>query len=98
MVLEHAVLDVLPGQEAQFESAFAEAKVVVSSMPGFVSLRLDRCIETPCRYLLLIEWERLEDHTQGFRESAEYGRWRGLLHQFYDPFPEVDHYQPLVSV
>ena len=98
MILEHAVLDVVPGQEARFEAAFGEAKAIISSMPGFVSLRLDRCIETPGRYLLLVEWERLEDHTQGFRGSAEYERWRALLHEFYDPFPEVDHYRPLINV
>ena len=97
MVLEHALLDVRPGQEAAFEAAFAEAKSIISSMPGFVSLRLERCIERRERYLLLVEWERLEDHTEGFRRTAEYERWRELLHHFYDPFPTVDHYEQVAT-
>jgi len=93
MVLEHALLDVVPGQESGFEDAFGRAKQIISSMPGFRSLRLSRCIERPTRYLLLVEWDRLEDHTEGFRGSAEYEQWRGLLHHFYDPFPSVEHYE-----
>lgn len=96
MILEHAVLDVRSGQEQSFERAFAEAKAIIASMPGFKSLELDRCIEQPSRYLLLVEWERLEDHTEGFRRSREYEKWRDLLHHFYDPFPLVDHYEPLI--
>jgi heme-degrading monooxygenase HmoA len=93
MVLEHALLDVRPGESTAFEEAFAEAKSIISSMPGFIALRLERCVERPDRYLLLVEWERLEDHTEGFRGSAEYQRWRELLHHFYDPFPTVEHYE-----
>ena len=93
MILEHAVLDVAGGREPEFEAAFAEAKSIISSMKGFVSLRLERCIESPSRYLLLVEWETLEDHTEGFRGSAEYQQWRALLHHFYDPFPTVEHYE-----
>ena len=93
MVLEHAVLEVIPGQENGFEVAFREAKDIISSMPGFRSLRLERCLESPSRYLLLVEWDRLEDHTEGFRGSVEYESWRKLLHHFYDPFPTVDHYE-----
>jgi heme-degrading monooxygenase HmoA len=46
----------------------------------------------PSRYLLLVSWERLEDHTEGFRKSPEYEEWRRLLHHFYDPFPTVEHF------
>jgi heme-degrading monooxygenase HmoA len=98
MILEHAVLDVIPGEQGRFEAAFDEAKAIIASMPGFRSLRLQRCVERESRYLLLVEWERLEDHTEGFRASPEYRRWRHLLHRFYEPFPEVDHYEPLVEV
>lgn len=93
MILEHAVLEVVPGREHEFEQAFDEARTIIASMPGFGSLRLERCVEAPSRYLLLVEWERLEDHTVGFRTSGEYQRWRALLHHFYDPFPTVDHYE-----
>jgi heme-degrading monooxygenase HmoA len=97
MILEHALLDVIPGEAVAFEDAFAQAKVIIASMPGFQSLRLSRCIEQPGRYLLLVEWDRLEDHTQGFRGSPEYERWRALLHHFYDPFPTVEHFEMITS-
>lgn len=98
MVLEHAVLDVVPEQEDAFEEAFAQAKAVIAASPGFRSLRLLRCIEAPDRYLFLVEWETLEDHTEGFRGSAAYEQWRKLLHHFYDPFPVVEHYEVLVDL
>jgi len=92
VITEQATLDVTPGREAEFESAFAEAKAIIASMPGFQSLELHRCIEAPSRYLLLVSWDRLEDHTEGFRMSPEYQEWRRLLHHFYDPFPTVEHF------
>jgi heme-degrading monooxygenase HmoA len=92
MTTEHAVLDVRPGRERDFETAFAEAKTLIASMPGFLSLELHRCTERPSRYLLLVEWDRLEDHTEGFRKSPQYDEWRELLHHFYEPFPEVEHF------
>lgn len=95
MVLEHAVLDVTAGEEAQFEEAFAEAQSLVRSSPGFRSLRLERCIESPSRYLLLVEWERLEDHLEGFRGSPAFQEWRRLLHRFYGP-PVIQHYESRV--
>ena len=97
MILEHALLDVVPGQEPAFEEAFDRAKAIIASTPGFRSLRLSRGIEQPNRYLLLVEWDRLEDHTEGFRGSPEYDEWRALLHHFYDPFPTVEHYRPVLS-
>lgn len=98
MVLEHALLDVVPGEEAAFEEAFAEAKEIISAAAGFRSLRLGRCAESRNRYLLLVEWDSLEDHTVGFRGSPAYQEWRRLLHHFYEPFPEVEHYEPVTTV
>lgn len=92
MITECALLDVRPAEEAQFEAAFRQARPLIAVQPGFVSLRLERCVENPRRYLLLVEWERLEDHTAGFRRSFEYEKWRALLHHFYDPFPTVEHF------
>ncbi|MBD3670171.1 MAG: antibiotic biosynthesis monooxygenase [Gammaproteobacteria bacterium] len=92
MILETAILDVKPGQEDAFEKAFAEAQAIISSMKGYISHQLHRCVEKESRYLLLVKWETLEDHTLGFRGSAEYQEWKRLLHHFYDPFPEVEHY------
>ena len=98
MILEVAHLDVKAGQEDAFEDAFSEAKHIIASMPGFVSLELQRCIETTNRYLLLVRWKTLEDHTVGFRSSPDYQRWKALLHHFYDPFPTVEHYEARFSV
>lgn len=92
MILEVASLDVKPGLETEFEQAFAEAQGIIASMHGYISHELRRCIEHESRYLLLVKWETLEDHTVGFRESEEYQRWRALLHHFYDPFPTVEHF------
>ena len=98
MVLEHAVLTVRPGQEPDFERAFEEATAIIAASPGFGSLRLASCLERPGRYLLLVEWATLEAHTVGFRGSPAYEEWRRLLHHFYDPFPEVDHFVDLMAV
>ena len=84
-----------PGLEAEFESAFAEARSIISSMPGFLSLQLLRGIESASTYLLLVEWETVEHHEVGFRQSPEYQQWRALLHRFYEPFPVVEHFQHL---
>jgi len=93
MILEVAVLDVRPGQEAAFQAAFGEAAPIIASMPGYVSHELQRCIEVRNRYLLLVNWTTLEAHTVGFRGSPQYQDWKRLLHHFYDPFPTVEHYE-----
>jgi heme-degrading monooxygenase HmoA len=92
MVLEVAILDVISGQDKEFELAFAKAQEIIVGMQGYLSHQLQRCIEKPNRYILLVNWETLEDHTLGFRQSEEYEEWRDLLHHFYRPFPEVEHY------
>ena len=95
MILEVAILDVKPGQGSEFESAFAEAQLIIASMPGYQRHELQRCLEVESRYLLLVWWDTLEHHTEGFRGSPEYQRWKQLLHHFYDPFPVVEHYATL---
>ena len=97
MVLEHALLSVKPGEEQSFETAFTQAKLIIESMPGFGRLTLSRCLERTSTYLLLVEWDRLEDHTVGFRGSPQYLQWRSLLHHFYEPFPTVEHYELVLS-
>jgi heme-degrading monooxygenase HmoA len=93
MILEVAILDIKKGLEFQFEEAFLKASSIISSMQGYISHEIQRCIEKPNRYLLLVRWEKLEDHTLRFRQSEEYQQWKTLLHHFYDPFPAVEHYQ-----
>jgi heme-degrading monooxygenase HmoA len=97
MILEVAVLNVRPGSEDAFEAAFRQASSIIASMPGFGSLQLQRCIEVPNRYILLVDWQSLEAHTIGFRGSAQYQDWKRLLHHFYDPFPTVEHYESVLS-
>lgn len=92
MILEMAVLNVLAGMQGEFEEAMQKARPLIAASKGFHSLELRKCIETPNRYLLLVQWEELEDHTIGFRQSDRYQTWRELLHRFYDPFPLVEHY------
>jgi heme-degrading monooxygenase HmoA len=96
VILEVAMLDVVAGREPEFQAAFSDAQRIIASMPGYVSHELQRCMEHPRRYLLLVKWQRLEDHTVGFRQSPEYQEWKALLHHFYDPFPTVEHYQRIL--
>lgn len=92
MILEHAILPVLPGRAEAFEAAFALARPLIEHQPGCRSVALHRSLETPGDYLLLVEWDSVAAHTEGFRRSPEYARWRELLHPFYDPFPVVEHF------
>jgi heme-degrading monooxygenase HmoA len=95
MILEVAILNVIPGQEDEFLNAFSKAKDIIMKMAGYISHQLKRCIENISQFILLVEWEKLTDHTEGFRKSEEYQQWKSLLHHFYDPFPVVEHYEEL---
>ena len=95
MILEVAVMNVKPGKQGEFEDSFASAQAIISSMKGYVSHQLQRCIEKEGQYILLVNWERLQDHTEGFRNSSQYQEWKALLHHYYDPLPVVDHYEPV---
>lgn len=92
MILEAVMLQVKQGMEEEYEEAFRRASHIISKMDGYISHDLQRCLEVKGKYLLLVKWEKLEDHTKGFRESAEYQEWKQLLHHFYDPFPTVEHF------
>ncbi|AFM12102.1 antibiotic biosynthesis monooxygenase family protein [Turneriella parva] len=97
MILELAILDVKPGREAEFVAAFAEAQQYIMRIEGYISHSLQKCIERPGRYLLLVNWHTLEAHTVGFRASPEYAEWKKLLHHFYEPFPTVEHYEKVLG-
>ena len=86
MILEVAILNVIPGLEDDFLKAFSQAQNIISKIKGYISHQLKRCIENTSQFILLVEWETLTDHTIGFRESTEYQEWKSLLHHFYDPF------------
>ena len=95
MVLEVAILDVIPSMQTAFEEAFLVASPLIAASPGYISHEWRKCVERSNRYLLLVQWQTLENHTVGFRGSQRYLKWKELLHQFYDPFPTVEHYVEL---
>lgn len=92
MVLESGILSVVPGREEDFEAAFEQAKSLIAGSPGCRGVELRRTVEVPNEYLLLVEWDTLEDHTEGFRGSEAFATWRALLHHFYEPKPEMRHF------
>jgi heme-degrading monooxygenase HmoA len=93
MIQEIAILQIKPNKNQEFERAFKEASKIIIFMPGYISHSLQQCIEIENRYLLLVNWQTLEDHTVGFRRSQQYQAWKELLHHFYEPFPTVEHYK-----
>jgi heme-degrading monooxygenase HmoA len=95
VVLERAIVVIQPGEEAEFERALLAAREVIAESRGFRSLRALRGIEEPSSYILLIEWDRLEDHTEGFRNSELFGRWRELIGPYFAEQPDVQHYDPV---
>lgn len=97
MILEVAVLYVKEGHERKFETDFAIAGQYISSINGYIKHSLRKCLEQKNKYLLLVEWDKLEDHTVGFRQSAQYLEWKRLLHHYYDPFPIVEHYETIIE-
>jgi len=98
MIIEAAILNIKENEEMQFEKSFHKAKSIISSMKGFISLQLNRCIEHKSRYLLLVKWHTIDDHENGFRKSAEYIEWKNLLHHYYSPFPIVEHFENIIDI
>ncbi len=98
MILEVAHLQIIPDKATDFEQAFARAQHIISAMPGYLGHQLQRALDDPHHYLLLVQWERLEDHTRGFRGSPQYQEWKALLYHFYDPFPRVEHFQDATPI
>jgi heme-degrading monooxygenase HmoA len=92
MILEAVILNVIPSQTEAFETNFRLASEFITKAKGYITHELQKCMEVENKYLLLIKWETLEDHTIGFRNSAEYLEWKKLLHHFYDPHPIVEHF------
>ncbi|HMT40431.1 MAG TPA: antibiotic biosynthesis monooxygenase [Sphingorhabdus sp.] len=93
MIIEHALLQVRPGEEAAFELAMANAKPLINASPGFQGIEVRPAAEKPGLYLLLVRWDSIADHRDGFRNSDRYQQWRALLHPFYDPMPSVDYFE-----
>ncbi len=97
MVLEHALISVRPGAEADFEAAFDTARLQLASSPGFLSATLSRGVESGSSYLLLVQWETLEAHTEVFRGSERFAEWRRQLGPFFAGPPEVVHFRQVAD-
>lgn len=95
MVLEVAILNVKSGTIVQFEKDFQTAVQYISSIDGYLGHSLKKCLEVDNQYILLVEWVSVDAHEIGFRQSAQYKKWKALLHGYYDPFPKVLHYEDL---
>jgi heme-degrading monooxygenase HmoA len=95
MVLEVALLDVLEGREDEFVAAYAEAREVLVTTPGCRSARMTRGVESPSRFVLMVEWESVEAHVDNFRSTERFATWRGLIGPYFDGAPRVEHFVDL---
>jgi heme-degrading monooxygenase HmoA len=93
MILELATIDIKEGQIEAFEAQLEKAQDVISQAGGYLGHEFQRCIEQPNRYILLIRWNTLEDHTIGFRESDLFKEWRSLIGSYFAGAPTVEHYE-----
>ena len=91
-VVEHAEISIDPARSGEFEAAFARGHAAIRQSPGYRWARLVRQVEDGSRYLLLIEWDRLESHTVDFRGSELFATWRAEVGPFFAETPVVVHY------
>ena len=96
MILEAATLNVTPGKEQQFEDALRKASPIIAAAKGYLSHELQKCHETPGKYLLLVQWNTLDDHLVGFRQSPAFQEWRRLIQPFYQAPAAVEHFTRVV--
>jgi len=92
MVLEIADIAVKPGTADEFADAVRAGIRYVADTPGFRNARLTKGVESPGRFVLIIEWDSVEAHTVGFRESENFARWRSHIGPFLDGNPRVEHF------
>ena len=92
MITEIVSLYIKNNENDLFEKAFAEASEIIASMNGCIKQELQKCIEVGNKYILLVEWNSIDDHVNGFKTHKKYEEWKNLLHHFYEPFPTVEHY------
>ncbi|MGV1004502.1 MAG: antibiotic biosynthesis monooxygenase family protein [Candidatus Nanopelagicales bacterium] len=94
MIIESALMTITAGQEESFLAALESAKAVLRQSPGFLSVTVQRGIERPDTFLLLIGWETLQAHTEGFRGGPLFAQWRELIGPFFAGPPTVEHWAP----
>jgi heme-degrading monooxygenase HmoA len=92
MVLEIALIDIQPGQENDFAAAYVKARSLVANTPGCRSVRMTRGVETPSRFVLLVEWDSIEAHLENFRASERFGQWRTHIGPYFASPPLVEHF------
>ncbi|MFG1461525.1 antibiotic biosynthesis monooxygenase [Xanthobacter sp. DSM 24535] len=91
MVYEFVLIDVTPGQEADFEAGVQKAAPLFQNARGCRALRLDRSVETPTHYTLVVEWDTVDDHMIHFRESPAFKEWRALVGPYFATPPQMEH-------
>jgi len=92
MVLEVALIDVVAGQEDEFAAAYGKGHEVLESTPGCRSVRMTRGIESPSRFVLLVEWDSVDAHEQNFRGTDRFTTWRGHIGPYFAQPPSVEHF------
>lgn len=95
MVIEVADIQVTPGSEDAFADAYRGVREVLVSTPGCRSARMTRCIESPSRFVLLVEWDSVEAHEENFRASDRFATWRAAIGPFFAGPPNVEHVQEI---
>jgi heme-degrading monooxygenase HmoA len=97
MILEAAAIQVTAGEEAGFEEAMRRAVPVIAGAAGYIGHTLQRCVESPGRYLLLVRWDTLEAHTVNFRGSPAFAEWRAIIGPYFASAPVVEHYEEVLE-
>ena len=93
MILELADIRIAPGKGAEFDAAIIRGvETVISKARGFRGYKVNRGIESPERYILMIFWDTLENHTVDFRESAAFLDWRAIVGLYFASPPVVEHF------
>ncbi len=98
MILELADIQIQSGKQQEFDAAILHGvQTVISQAKGFRGYQIHKGIESPARYLLMIFWETLENHTVDFRESPAFAEWRGIVGPFFSAPPKVEHFELLAK-
>ena len=98
MILELADIRITPGRNADFDAAIERGvETVISKAKGFLGYQVQRGIESPERYVLMIRWETLANHMVDFRESAAFAQWRAIVGPFFAQPPQVQHFELVAS-
>ena len=93
MILEVADIRIQPGQQAAFDEAIRRGlTTVISRAKGFKGWKVNKGVESPERYLLMIFWDTLEDHTVAFRGGPLFAEWRAIVGPFFASPPVVEHF------